>query len=255
MADLLKKTVSFVAVSVAGVGFSNAGPVKSVEVNPYGQINVGYMHGDTGLGSEGYIVDNANSASRIGAKIKGDLDGKGVVVGAHVELGYAQNPSSSVSPESKSISGEFKDRHLNVFLEGAVGRFSLGQGDGAANGNVEADLSGTNVVSFANLPLVGGGLPFVDKGTGEEVALKSAISDQDFESRYSRFRYDAPSLGPVNLAVSQGVKSDSDVTELGGRISLPLAGRVVARLGYSTKDVGEVSGDMEAAVSMTKRNT
>ncbi|MCO7245595.1 porin [Halomonas sp. Mc5H-6] len=156
-----------------------------------------------------------------------------------------QNPSSAVNPESKNISGEFKDRHFNVFLEGAAGSFSLGQGDGAANGNIEADLSGTNVVSSANLPLVGGGLPFVNKGSMEEIALKNSVSNQDFESRYSRFRYDTPSLGPIELSVSQGVKSNSDVTELGGRISLPLAGRVVARLGYSTKGLGETSGDVE----------
>lgn len=245
MTEDFKKAVAIVGASVAGIGVVNADPIKNFEVSPYGQINLGYMHGDTGLGSEGYIVDNANSASRVGARLRGDLDSQDIVVGAHVELGYVQNPSSAVSPENKSISGEFKDRHLNVFLEGAAGRFSLGQGDGAANGNIEADLSGTNVVSFANLPLVGGGLPFVNKETTEEIALRSSVSDQDFESRYSRLRYDAPSLGPVDFSVSQGVKSNSDVTELGGRVSLPLAGRVVARLGFSTKDVGEASGDVE----------
>ncbi len=85
-------------------------------------------------------------------------------------------------------------------------RFHWGKGgDGAANGNIERDLSGTNVVSFANPALIGGALSFIDRGAGDEVALKSAMSDQDFESRYDRLRYDAPSLGPVNLSVTKGV--------------------------------------------------
>lgn len=245
MTKNIRKTISIFATSIMGISMANADPIKEIDFNPYGQINLGYMHGDTGLGSEGYIVNNNNSSSRVGAKLSGDLESQNITVGAHVELGYVQNPSSAVSPENKNISGEFKDRHLNVFLEGAAGRFSLGQGNGAANGNIEADLSGTNVVSFANLPLVGGGLPFVNKESMEEVTLKNSVSNQDFESRYSRLRYDAPSLGPVDLSVSQGTKSNSDVTEFGGRVSFPLAGQVVARLGYSTKDVGEASGDVE----------
>lgn len=213
-------------------------------MDTYGQINLGYMNGDTGDGSKSYIVDNDNSASRVGAKISGKVDDLGVTVGAHVELEYQHNPSNVVTPDTRNVDGEFNERQLNLFVKGDFGMASLGQGDGAANGNVEIDLSGTKIVSFTNPALVGGALSFIDDAAGDEVALKSTMSDQDFESRYDRLRYDAPSLGPVDLAISQGVKDSNDVTEVGARFSVPLAGKLAAGLGYSVKDVGGATGDV-----------
>lgn len=245
MKNIFKKTALSFFVGVSGVGVASADVIQNLEINPYGHINLGYMHGNTGLGSESYIVDNANSASRIGARLRGELANHNLAAGAHLELGYVHNASNAVSPENKNIRGEFRDRHLNVFLEGSAGRFSLGQGDGAANTNIHADLSGTSVISFTNLSMVGGGLPFINKRTGEEVALGRVVNSLDFEGRYSRLRYDAPSLGPIDLSVSHGIKNSSDVTEFGARLSLPLAGRLTSRLGYSVHDIGGTTGDVE----------
>lgn len=215
-----------------------------IDVETYGQVNLGYMMGDTGDGSKSYVVDNDNSASRVGAKLSGRVEELNVTVGAHVELEYQHNASNVVTPDVRNVDGEFSERQLNLFVQGDFGKVSLGQGDGAANGNVEVDLSGTKVVSFTNPALVGGALAFIDEAGGTQVALKSAMTDQDFESRYDRLRYDAPALGPVRLALSQGVKDSNDVTELGARFSLPLAGKVSGGLGYSVKDVGGVTGDV-----------
>lgn len=245
-----KKMAICLSMIISGVASSYACAEDSstkVDVETYGQINLGYMNGNAAGGSESYIVDNDNSASRVGAKLSGYVDELGVTVGAHVELEYQQNASNVVKPEARSADGEFNERHLNLFVQGGFGKVSLGQGDGAANGNVERDLSGTSVVSFANPALVGGALAFIDNATGDELALKSAMSDQDFESRYSRLRYDAPSVGPVSLAVSQGVKDNSDVTEIGARVSVPFVGKLVAGLGYSIKDVGGATGDVTTA--------
>ncbi|MEX2473759.1 porin [Marinobacter sp.] len=235
-----------VASAVSGPTWAQDSSSK-VDIETYGHLNIGYMNGDTGDGSESYIVDNDNSASRVGAKLSGYVDELGMTVGVHAELEYQQNASNLVTSENRSIDGDFNERQLNVFAQGGFGKVSLGQGDGAANGNIERDLSGTNVVSFANPALIGGALSFIDRGAGDEVALKSAMSDQDFESRYDRLRYDAPSLGPVDLSVSQGVKGNDDVTEVGGRVSVPFAGKLAAGLGYSVKDVGGATGDVTTA--------
>ncbi|WP_416139186.1 porin [Halomonas sp. HK25] len=232
------------SVGAMGVGVAQSDTPR-VDVSPYGQVNLGYMLGETGEGTESYIVDNLNSMSRIGTWVRGSFDDTGITVGAHIELGYVQNPSNAVSPDNRNISGEFRDRQLNIFVEGDYGKFSLGQGDGAANNNTIADLSGTNVVSFTNPAVVGGGLPFVDRTTGEGVSLRNAVSNLDFEGRYSRIRYDAPSIGPVDFSMSHGVKSSSDVTEVGARFSAPVAGRLIARIGYSVRDVGDITGDVE----------
>ncbi len=220
-------------------------PVSDVVVDVFGQLNYGLMYGDSGDGSEHFIVDNDNSGSRIGAKLKGVLDGTNLTIGAHVELGYQQNPSSKVTLDERSISGEFKERHLNLFVSGEFGKVSLGQGDGAANGNIERDLSGTGVISWTNPALVGGGLDFLDAATNTRVKLGAAMSDQDFESRYSRVRYDLPALGVFKPVISQGIRGGDNVTEVGARFSGQFGGRIEGALGYSVRNVGGVADDFE----------
>ncbi len=220
-------------------------PVSDLAVDVYGQLNYGVLVGDTGDGGEHFIVDNDNSGSRIGAKLKGDLDGTDLAIGAHVELEYQQNASNQVTLEERSISGEFNERQLNLFVSGGFGKLSLGQGDGAANGNIERDLSGTKVISYTNPSLVGGSLDFLDDATSTRVALGATTSDQDFESRYSRVRYDLPAMGAFKPVISQGIKGGDDVTEVGLRFSGELGGKIDGALGYSVRDVGGVAGDFE----------
>ncbi|SFR56160.1 Outer membrane protein (porin) [Marinobacter gudaonensis] len=234
----LASCLVFAAASVAASGALAQAKVSNVSVNPYGQLNYGLLFGDTGDGSEHFIVDNDNSASRVGARLSGDLNDTGLTIGAHLELEYQQNPSNAVSLNERSISGEFNERHLNVFVSGGFGKLSLGQGDGAANGNIERDLSGTLLVSWTNPALVGGGLEFLEESSATRVRLISAMSDQDFESRYSRLRYDLPSIGGIQPAVSQGIKGEDDVTEVGARFSGELGGKIIGAVGFSTRDVG-----------------
>jgi len=241
-----KTLLTCAAFVVCGFSASTAlgqAAVSNVSADVYGQLNYGVLAGDSGDGSEHFIVDNDNSGSRVGAKLKGDLDDTSLTIGAHVELEYQQNPSNSVTLEQRSISGEFNERHLNVFVSGGFGKVSLGQGDGAANGNIERDLSGTMVISYTNPALVGGGLEFLDESTDTRVRLASAVSDQDFESRYSRLRYDLPTLGVLQPSISQGIKGGDDVTELGLRFSGNLGGKIIGALGYSVKDSGGQTGD------------
>ncbi len=54
-----KRLASYVAVALSGFAVSNAfaqSPVSNVSADVYGQINHGLMVGDTGDGSEHYIV-------------------------------------------------------------------------------------------------------------------------------------------------------------------------------------------------------
>ncbi len=219
--------------------------VSNLSVDVYGQLNYGLLVGDSGDGSDHFIVDNDNISSRIGAELKGDLDDTGLSIGAHMELEYQQNPSNNVTLDERSISGEFAERYLNLFVSGGYGKLSLGQGDGAANRNIERDLSGTLVISWTNPALVGGGLAFLDETTDTRVKLSAAMSDQDFESRYSRVKYDLPVLGPLEASISQGVKGQDDVSELGLRFSGRLGGKILAAVGYSVRDVGGVAGDFK----------
>ncbi len=236
----LRSAIVAIACGITSTGVLAQASVSNVSVDPYGQINYGVMVTDSAAGTKTYTSDNDNSASRAGVRLSGDVADTGLTVGAHVELEYQVNPSNAVSEDERTISGEFAERHLNVYVAGAFGKVSVGQGDGAANGNIERDLSGTAVISYANPGLMGGGLSFVEKSNpADTVRFGAAMSDQDFESRYTRVRYDLPRVGPLKVALSQGTKNDDqDVTEIGARFDGELGGKVSAALGYSSRDVG-----------------
>jgi len=223
--------------------------VPDLDLRVYGHINMAVMHADTGNGSEQYIVDNDYASSRIGGVISTNLKEIDLKVGAHIEFEYQHNPSNLVTPDNRTIKGSFDERHLNLFAEGRLGKVSIGQGAGAADGSTEMDLSGTKVASFPDLALVGGALPFVDKsgdGTTGPTLFRS-IRNQDFEARYDRLRFDSPDFGPVKIAVSQGYKNEMDITEVATIFNRAIdgLGRVAAAIGYSSKDVGGPAGDVE----------
>ena len=220
--------------------------VPDLDIDTYGWVNMAVMYGDTGRGSETYIVDNKYASSRFGAKISKNVEDLGVRIGTHIEFEYQHNDSNKVTPDNRSIKGDLEERHINLFVAGDFGQVSVGQGSGAADGNTEIDLSGTKVAAFSNLGLMGGALPFVanDDDPSKDVKLIQALHNQDFEQRYDRVRYDSPKIGPMTVSVSQGYKqkgsgsSSDDVTELAAKVTLPLAGKLVAGIGYSRKDVG-----------------
>ena len=216
--------------------------LSEVNIDAYGHINMAIMHGDTGNGSEQYIVDNKYASSRVGTRITTDLEDLGMTVGAHVEFEYQHNSSHAVTPEDRSVDGDWEKRHINLFAKGRYGMISAGQGSGAGDGATEMDLSGTKVASFPDLALVGGALPFVNKtGNGDDPALLKAVRSQDFEGRYDRVRYDSPDLGPLKVAVSHGYKEqgdgNADTSELAVRYNGAIdgVGRISAAVGYAAQ--------------------
>jgi hypothetical protein len=137
---------------------------------------------------------------------------------------------------------------MEVFFAGAFGQVTLGQGDGAMNGGIEVDLSGTQVVGYAGIGDLGGAITF---GGVAGLSLRSVINQQDFESRYDRLRYDSPQLGPVTISLSTGTVGGLDVQEYGIWFSRDLGagGKLAFAVGFSTKDLATVApaagGDQE----------
>ncbi|GGC77649.1 porin [Marinobacter halophilus] len=237
----MKKQKLALCIAVAGLAsapaFAQEAEAPGLNVDFYGHINMAIMHADTGEGSEQYIVDNDYASSRVGARVSTDLKDIDLKVGAHVEFEYQHNPSNLVTPDDRSIKGEWSERHVNLFAAGRYGKISIGQGSGAGDGVTESDLSGTKVASFPDLALVGGALRFVD-GSNIGPTLFTSVRSQDFEARYDRLRYDTPAFGPVKFALSQGYKEDQDITEVAATYNTEVdgLGRLSAAIGYSTKD-------------------
>ena len=228
-------------------------------VQLYGQVSRALLFADDGTQSKWFHVDNEASGTRLGATGTGQAM-PGLRYGFRVEWDFQSNESQRVNfsaagpnsnfPASTSDRG-FSERHADAWVEGGWGRINIGQGDGAANGATESDLSGTGMANGIGVADLGGG--FVHRtGAGAFVAgnsIGATINQQDFESRYDRLMYVTPSFGGFRVQASWGQKNDSaastvntDVKELSAWYGAKLGGfgELAAAVGWSEQ--GAIAG-------------
>lgn len=198
-----------------------------------GQINRAVLWADNGTDSDVGHVDNSNSGTRF--RITGSADvTENTQAGVAWETQFESNASAAFDiNQDNDGSADFKERKFEAWYGGEWGKLSIGQGDGAANGTSEMDLSGTTVVAYSGIADLAGGITFktpdgvdIDEG----VAVGDVFSNFDGLSRNDRLRYDTPAFGPVGLAVSA---TNGDAYELAGRFAQDLGDNAVeAGIGY-----------------------
>jgi len=225
-----------------------AAPAYALEAKISGQVNRALMRADDGVNSELMFVDNDNSSTRV--RFTGSEDiGSGLKMGIVWETEMQGNDSNLVTPLNRDAgtSPTFGERKSEIYIQGAFGQFTLGQGDGAMNGGIEVDLSGTSVIGYAGTTDIGSSIAFIRAGGGATTTIGGALSQQDFESRYDRLRYDSPKIGPVTISVSTGTKGSNDVQEYGVWYSQDLgaAGKLAFAVGFSTNELAAPTGDQE----------
>jgi predicted porin len=245
------------ALLVAAAGAS-ALEIKSgsdkVDLQLKGHVNRALMFADNGDESKVFHVDNTNSESRIGlyGKVKAS---ENMAVGGNFEVQWQASPSDKVSMEEETISGEFKERIMEVwFAPNGLGKFSLGRGDMSSDDSSEVDLSGTDLAGNAGVADIGGGIAFHDAAApaldenGEPVDDRLAVSNvfdqMDGLSRRNRVRYDTPDMAGFSLGVSAGEKEMVDATLL---YSQDIGGaKLNAALAWSNpgddKDYSQING-------------
>ncbi|PWG62558.1 porin [Spiribacter halobius] len=239
--------------TAALLGVSGAAVAIDAEIS--GHVNRAIMVFDDGEDSETAFVDGEPSNSRVRFRGTGEL-GNGLTAGVYGEWELVSNNSSQVTIDDTDPSGsefEVNERHMDAFIQGGFGKLSLGQGDGAANGIAETDLSGTAIINYAGAGDLGGSIVFRDDGvaitdaSGDEVTIGGSYSQFDFESRFDRVRYDTPAFGPLQAAIGFGTKDNNDVTDAALRYSGEFAGgaELAAGLGYSTESRGGAEGSEE----------
>lgn len=228
-----------VGAALVTLGTQAYGQAQGLEVKLSVQVNRAIMHVDDGGESATFYVDNDNSSTRL--RLTGTAPVRpGLRAGAVFETEFQSNASNEVSFGAQDISPELNERHMDVFFEGGWGKASLGQGDGAANGATEVDLSGTAVAHWAGASDIGGAFGFRDAAGGfvPGATIASTTDRQDFESRYDRVRYDTPKFAGFSVAGSWGTKDNGrDVQELALWYSgeLGAIGRLAGALGYSSE--------------------
>jgi hypothetical protein len=209
---------------------------NGLEIKLSGQINRAVMHVDDGVDRGYFHVDNDNSSTRLrftGTKALTPASKAGVVL----EAEYQSNPSNLVTFEVREIAPSLDERIVEAFYESGWGRLSLGQGDGAANGGVEVDLSGTTVAHYAGSTDIGGAFAFRGASGAAGPTIAQTTSQQDFESRYDRVRYDTPSFAGATLSASEGTKdANRQVSEFALRYRAAAEfGQIAGALGYSNE--------------------
>lgn len=200
--------------------FAQAGPTVQV----YGQISRALLFADDGTQSKWFHVDNEASGTRFGFTGTAPVNA-GLRAGFRIELDLQSNESQLVNfgatgpvsnfPGSASGAG-FNERHMDAWLEGGWGRVNIGQGDGAANGASESDLSGTGLANGIGVADLGGGFGYrTSAGALSGVTVGGSINQQDFESRYDRLMYVTPTFGGFRGQLSWGQSGNADVKEIG----------------------------------------
>ena len=201
--------------AVGTAAFGQAGPT----VQAYGQISRTLLHADDGVQNKWFHTDNESSGTRFGLTGSAPAPWAGNRVGFRIELDLQSNesqlvnfsPAGPVSNFSGTASGAgFNERHMDAWMEGSWGRFNIGQGDGAANGASESDLSGTGMVNGIGVADLAGGFQYRNATGYSGTTIGQSINQQDFESRYDRVQYTTPSFNGFRASVSTGTVGGSN---------------------------------------------
>jgi len=222
--------------------FAAAASAQAFDYKLSGHVNRLLTSVDDGTQSRLFHADNVNSQTRF--RFTGSQEfAPGLTAGINWEVGYTSNPSSGISMSTRSVDATFNERHAEVYLSSPWGKASFGQGDGAANGGMEVDLSGTSTITYSGITDIGGNFAF-RQGASVGPTIASTIGNLDFESRYDRVRYDSPKLGPLTFSGSYGTKGNNDVYELATNLGTTVAGgKLAGVLGWSREKRGGLAGN------------
>ncbi len=251
-------TVASAALLLAASGAS-ALEVKTgsdkVNVKLYGQIDRAVMYADDGDDSKFFHVDNNNSSTRVG--LTGEVQASdSLTIGSNFEVEWLANSSDKVSMDEETISGEFKDRLVEIYLSCTRGgKLSLGKGKMASEDTSEVDLSGTDLAGMSGVYKVGGGVQFYDADAmavpDEEADPRLAVGDvftnMDGLGKKNRVRYDTISFAGFSIAAATGEESTNDVS-LSYANDLPGGAKLKGAIAWAdfgdSKDYSQINGSV-----------
>jgi len=199
------------------------------DLNLSGQITPAFLVGGDVEDLE--IVDNTGTGSRI--RLKGKHKLGGIRFFSRYEIQFQENQSFGAVDGSESID----TRYAEAGIKGGFGTFSIGKGDGAANGigEVSYQVSG-NVLGGGHLPF------FATRGVlNRDNANAVTYTQFDAFSRNSRIRYDTPNLGGLVLSasVTNAAGTGAPRTELAGRFKRKFGiGKATVLAGVTNTDDG-----------------
>lgn len=169
-----------------------------------GQVNRAVNVVDDGDETDAYFVDNGASDSRIRFVGTAGIN-ENLTLGSRIEYALSPDSSEDVNQENKESGDFFDERVVEIYLQSEqYGTLYLGKGSTASDNTAEVDWSGTDVVQYASIADIAGGMLFRESASDmlTDVKVSEAFKDFDGLSRKSRLRYDTPSFYGFGLAGS-----------------------------------------------------
>ncbi|MBT8338918.1 MAG: hypothetical protein HKP58_15830, partial [Desulfatitalea sp.] len=192
-------TIGLAALLILAAGICPAG---AFEAKVSGQVNHLFMYADDGTEENFLIGDNDNSSTRF--RFTGEENFGMVKAGFTMEMEMESNTSSSmtIDQQDDGATTSLKERILEGYFNTPYGKISIGQGDGAANGTSEVDLSGTTVINYSDTLATAGSFSFRTSGGGTGPTVSETRNNFDGLSRNDRIRYDSPTIAGFFLSTS-----------------------------------------------------
>ena len=198
-----KKATAAVAAAPAAAPEVVTSGQERVKLSISGQVNRATNVASDGKSTKVYFVDNDASNSRVRFVGTAQLNDE-LSVGTRIEVAIAPNESSEVSQDNEDSGDFFDERWADLSAtHKRYGTLYLGKGSTASDNSAEQDLSGTDVVQYASIADIMGGLQFRNSNknlTG--ISVSDGFKDFDGLSRQSRVRYDSPTIGGATLQAS-----------------------------------------------------
>jgi hypothetical protein len=182
-----------------------------VKVSVSGQVNRAINLANDGDKTKAYFVDNDVSNSRF--RVLGLANyNEDVRFGGLLEVAFSPNNSFDVSQNNEDSDDLIDVRRAETGVDSKrLGRVWLGKGSSATDNVAEYDLSGVDVIMYAGVADIVGGLLFRDEdGELTDVTVADAFFDFDGD-RQDRVRYDTPVFGPgLQFSASAGADQRYD---------------------------------------------
>jgi hypothetical protein len=184
-----------------------------VKVSVSGQVNRAINLANDGDSTKAYFVDNDVSNSRF--RVLGLANyNEDIRFGGLLEVAFSPNNSFDVSQDNEDSDDLIDVRRAETGVDSRrLGRIWLGKGSAATDNVAEYDLSGLDVIMYAGVADIVGGLQFRDDD-GDLTGLSVADAFFDFDGdRQDRVRYDTPMFGPgLQFSVSAGADQRYDAS-------------------------------------------
>ena len=257
--------LTFAAPAFADLKYAND---TGGSVQFYGQLSPAYLNVDDGEDTDGNLVDNARSNSRVGLNLDQKLDnGQKLRFKFETALGAPQSSKFSLDEEPTWEWQRTSVRKLELIWSGTFGAVSVGQGSMASDGIATVDNSKTTMASTVTVPDAAGGYDFrVNDGSRSGIEVGDVFDDFD-GGRKGRVRYDTPKFGGtsddtgVSFALAYGEEilktgDDAEYYDIGVFYDDSFGDVAVeGALGYAWKDDDDISESYAGSVSVVHEPT